>query len=274
MRVNKFGIRGLKCVTVKGHLTYFWTPPVSLQKLHIFKHKTLGTNYDAAAARALNLNAELEVYRLTRNGFKPALNNINLSTVGHLIRQFEASPRFAQYSLRTRQDYSWMYRAVECQIILGNGMFGELAVSEVTRQLAYAIYEQNVADHGHDFANKTMSACHAAFRYGTLRYCEIKSNPFADLDKLSSAPRRQRWTDEQLSLFVKKANELRNPSVGRCVLMCMELMQRPGDILSLQWDSYHEREKVWHIRQSKRGAIVRIPEHVDCELLSIRLDVR
>lgn len=40
----------------------------------------------------------------------------------------------------------------------------------------------------------------------------------------------------------------------------MELMQRPGDILNLTWDAYQDAETVWQIRQSKRGAVVRIPE--------------
>lgn len=40
----------------------------------------------------------------------------------------------------------------------------------------------------------------------------------------------------------------------------MELMQRPGDILGLKWGAYEEKEKIWHIRQSKRGAVVRVPE--------------
>jgi len=38
------------------------------------------------------------------------------------------------------------------------------------------------------------------------------------------------------------------------------LMQRPGDILGLKWSSYDVRSRVWQIRQSKRGAVVRIPE--------------
>ena len=42
--------------------------------------------------------------------------------------------------------------------------------------------------------------------------------------------------------------------------MCMELMQRPGDILNLTWDAYQAADRVWEIRQGKRGALVRIPE--------------
>ncbi len=37
-------------------------------------------------------------------------------------------------------------------------------------------------------------------------------------------------------------------------------MQRPGDILNLTWDAYQHTDKVWEIRQSKRGVLVRVPE--------------
>ena len=119
---------------------------------------------------------------------------------------------------------------------------------------------KNVLLRGHDSANKAMSGWASAFRYGMLKFPEIACNPFSDLDKLSSAPRRQRWTDQQLDKFIQAAEELGFPAIGRCALMCMELMQRPGDVLSLTWDAYQRTEKVWEIRQSKRGAVVRIPE--------------
>ena len=41
--------------------------------------------------------------------------------------------------------------------------------------------------------------------------------------------------------------------------MCMELVQRPGDVLSLRWGAYRDREHAWHIRQSKRGTEVLVP---------------
>ena len=63
-----------------------------------------------------------------------------------------------------------MYRSVEAQITDGYRMFGEMKMSEITRQIAYAIYEQNVRDHGHDFANKTMSAWQLHFVMGCLGF--------------------------------------------------------------------------------------------------------
>ena len=153
-----------------------------------------------------------------------------------------------------------MYRSIEVQILNRDEMFGEMNASEVTRQLAYALYEKNILLRGHDSANKAMCGWASAFRYGMLKFPEITCNPFSDLDKLSSSPRRQRWTDQQLDRFIQKAEELGLPTIGRCALMCMELMQRPGDILNLTWDAYQRTEKVWEIKQSKRGAVVRIPE--------------
>jgi hypothetical protein len=97
-----------------------------------------------------------------------------------------------------------------------------------------------------------------------LKFANISCNPFSGLDKLTAAPRRQRWTDQQLDLFIKTAGELGYPSVGRCALMCMELMQRPGDILNLQWGACRDRDGAWLIRQSKRDTTVLVPETNRC----------
>ena len=275
MRTNKYGVRGLKGVQLKRGLVYFWTPPVSLQKAGIFRYKTLGTDFYAAVAKAHDWNAKLDAHRQTRNVPKPVLAVINPMTVGYLVRQFEASPKFARYALQTRQEYSRIYRSTETQIVSGDKMLGELLMSEVTRQLAFSYYESNVAEHGHDSANRTIAAYRVAFRYGAMKYSEITYNPFLQLDKISTPPRRQRWTNQQFVSFIEAANKLGYPSVGRCALMCMELVQRPGDILSLKWGAYQERERVWHIRQSKRGTVVRVPEtkRLRAELLAVRRSI-
>jgi integrase len=261
MRSNKYGVRGLTSVPLKKGRMYFWVPPVSLQKMGIFRHKTLGIDFDLALSKARDWSAKLDAYRAAVNGVRPTLTTIIPGSVAQLVRQFEASPRYARYSSRARQDYSWMYRSIEVQTLdHDDRMFGEMIASEITRQFAYTLYEENVRFRGHDSANKAMCAWSSAFRYGMLRYSEITCNPFADLGKISSPPRRQRWTDQQLDNFISKAEELGFPSIGRCALMCMELVQRPGDILSLTWDDYHRNDRVWEIRQSKRGAVVRVSE--------------
>jgi integrase len=260
MRVNKYGIRGLKGVKLKRGFVYFWVPPVSLQKDGIFHHTTLGTDFHAAVAMARSWNAKLDAHRGASICTKVTLGPIKPRTVAYLFRNFEISPRFSRYALRTRQDYSCFYRHIETTPADGGSMFGNLTVSAVTKPVAYSIYEQYVVAHGNDSANKAVSACQAAFNYGMMKLGQIPFNPFLQLDKLTPPPRHQRWTDRQLSDFIETAEEMGYPSVGLCALLCMELVQRPGDILNLRWGAYEERNRTWYIRQTKRGAVVRVPE--------------
>jgi integrase len=250
----------MKSVWLKGRFVYFWMPPVSLQKAGVFRHTTLGTDFDIAVAKAREWNAKLDAYRDVNKCAKPTLGSVIPMTVADLFRKYEISPRFARYVRRTRQDYTCFYRQIEIMSTDDNLMFGHLPISNVSKQIAYSIYEQYVLSHGHDSANKAMSACQAAFGYGMLKFEEISLNPFLRLHKFSPPPRRQRWTDVQLSTFITKAKKMGYASVALCALLCMELVQRPGDILSLKWSAYDERERTWHIRQTKCGAVVCVPE--------------
>ncbi len=260
MRVNKYGIRGFKGVQLKKGVVYFWVPPLSLQKDGTFHHTTLGTDFPAAVALAREWNVKLDAHRGASIRTKVTLGPIKPMTVAYLFRSYEISPRFSRYALRTRQDYSCFYRHIETAPTDDGGMFGDLNVCAVTKPVAYSIYEQYVLAHGNDSANKAVSACQAAFNYGMMKIGQITTNPFLLLDKLTSPPRRQRWTDRQLSDFLEIAKEMGYPSVGLCALLCMELVQRPGDILNLRWGAYEERNRTWYIRQTKRGAVVRVPE--------------
>ena len=260
MRTNKYGVRGLKGVQLPKAFVYFWVPPVTLQKAGVFHYTTLGSDFGNAVAEARRLNAKLNDYRGGLRQFKPKLANVGPLTVAYLIREFEASPRFAHFAPQTRENYSSICRQVEIQMIDGHRVFGEVAVKEVTKQLAYTIYEQNIISRGLAQANKISSVCHGAFRYGMLKRAEIKSNPFSGLDKMTPPSRRQCWSEKQFYNFIGKAEEMGLSSVGLCALLCMELMQRPGDILSIKWGAYRQREGTWHIRQSKRGVEVYVPE--------------
>jgi integrase len=260
MRINKYGVRGLKGVQLPNAFVYFWVPTLSLQKAGIFRYSTLGSDFECAVTKARALNEKLDMYRGGLKTPKMKLTNVAPTTFGYLIREFEASPRFAHYAPRTQEDYSNICRNVETQAIDGQRMFGELTVADVTKQLAYTIYEQNILAHGLAQANKISSVCQRAFRYGVLRRAEITTNPFSDLDRMTPPSRRQRWSENQLCNFTAKAEEMSLSSIGLCALLCMELVQRPGDILSMKWSAYQQRERTWHIGQSKRGAEVRVPE--------------
>jgi hypothetical protein len=220
MRPNKFGVRGLKSVWLKGRFVYFWVPPVSLQRAGIFRHTTLSTDFDAAVAKARALNERLDSHRDEKTPARPTLGPIIPMTVADLFRKYESSPRFGCYVPRTRQDYSCFYRLIERTVTNDGVMFGNLNFLSITKQTSYHIYEQYVRAHGHDSANKAMSACQSAFGYAMLRFEGISLNPFVKFNKFSPPPRRQRWTDEQLSAFISKQKRW-DTRLSVCVHCCV-----------------------------------------------------
>jgi len=260
MRSNPYGIRYLKGARFEKGVVYYWLPPKKLRQAQIYHQKTLGSDFASAVVQAKELNRKLEAYQRKVNGPpKPKLRAIKPMTVGYLVRVFEASSKFAQYVYRSQKDYSAHYRNIEVEKFDGKTMFGHMKIKKITRQFAYSVYEQCIAKHGVDSANKMMSTMQAAFRYGTQKIPAITFNPFSQLGIHKTPPRRQRWTDQQLTSFIKMADEMGYPAIGRCALMCMELMQRPGDMLSLTWSAFQENEGVLYIRQSKRGVEVWVP---------------
>jgi integrase len=250
-------------------VSYLWLPPKYARESKQFRCTSLGTDYAVAFEKTEQLNAKLEEFRRSVFGEKPSLATIRPMSVAWLSRTFEKSPKFSRYSFRIKKDYPRIYRSMEITVFGSGQMFGDLPAAQVTKQLAYTIYETCTKKNGLDSANKMMSAWQAAFKYGTLKFPEITFNPFSKISKESPPARRQRWTNEQLDAFVKTAYANAQYSVGLCALMCMELMQRPGDILGLTWDAYRQSEDFVQITQSKKRVEVRVPP---TERLRVELD--
>ncbi len=268
MRRNENGIPHLKRKTFgSGRNLYFWNPPAYARKTGLFHFTTLGDDFQVARKQAKKLNSQIEPY-LPAYRRIVVLERAEANSAAWLARSFEASPKYAKYSARTRKDYSRLFRRLEVFVCDGGELFGNLKVVSVTKHLAHSIYEHHSTRSGFGTANKMATAWQAAFKYGTHRIPELTSNPFSQLGREMPPARRQRWTNVQLSSFIKMANRLGYQSIGLCALMCMELVQRPGDILRLTWDAYHEDDGYVFIRQSKRGVEVRVPptERLKCAL--------
>lgn len=258
MKNNKFGVLRMHAHRRNsGDLTYFWKPSKLAFRARAFRNVTLGTDLNLAVGRATALNEQLQLWE-SKTSPRPKLLTPKPKSVAYLFRLFEASPKYARYSHRWQQDAHWMLRKLELRLIAGQ-MFGDMKIDRVTRKMAYGLYEDCIAEHGVESANRMITACRGAFKYATLRLPYVTDNPFYRLGRITPPPRRQRWTPEQIERFVKVAERLGYPVIGRCALLCMELMQRPGDMLSLKWGAFDERRNAWFIRQTKRAAEVFVP---------------
>jgi integrase len=258
MRRNGNGIRHFIVRTFDtGKTVYYWLPPAYARRIG-FHHTTLGTDFKRALKLCAKYNAQIERY-LPENRKIRVLATAKPGSTAWLARSFEKSAKFARYSWRVQKDYARLFRRLEIFVCDGGVLFGDVKAADVTKHLAHAIYEYHSTQSGFGTANKMATAWQAVFKFGTLKMPEITQNPFSQLGREAPPPRRQRWTDDQLSSFIKTAKRLGQPSIALCALMCMELVQRPGDILSLTWNSYHVDDGYVFIKQSKRGVEVRVP---------------
>jgi integrase len=252
--------RYLKSRQWKRGVGFYWDPPASLKRAGIFKFVTLSSDLGRAVNEASIWNKRLDDYRnRMAKPSGPYLPLVRPMTAAYIARRFEASAKFARYSKSVQYDYMRSYRRTEVHKVDSRAMFGDLKIKQITRQVAYRLYEFFLARHGVTQAQHVVRAWQAAFNYASLVIPRVTDNPFAKMKKVIPRCRRQRWSHEQLEAFAKKADEMGAPSVGLCAMMCMELMQRPGDILNLTWGAYDERRGAWYIRQTKRDVEVWVP---------------
>ena len=181
-----------------------------------------------------------------------------------IARAFEKSLKFSTYELRERtrniRDFIGGLR------FSSSTASGCLAICTSTRSPVNSftgIYEYHVRHHGLDNTNKIADervASRIQTRHAQNCRRDTGSVYTAWNDQVAPPRPRQRWTREQLDAFIQISDQRGYPSTGRCALMCMELVQRPGDILGLRWSDFRPELGGWHIRQSKRGAEVWVPE--------------
>jgi len=65
------------------------------------------------------------------------------------------------------------------------------------------------------------------------------------------------WTPEQVSAFIKTADELGKHSLGTMALLCYDLCQRPGDMRQLTWSNFDGNS--FRFIQEKTDTQVNIP---------------
>jgi integrase len=88
----------------------------------------------------------------------------------------------------------------------------------------------------------------------------VKNNPFTLVRKITPAPRKVTWTEDQVREFLNVAyGDFVYRNVGLIVQMAYEWCQRVGDMRVLEWSSIDFDNRRLDLVQSKRGASVHLP---------------
>ena len=136
--------------------------------------------------------------------------------------------------------------------------FGEKTANAVSGKDARLAYEEWVK-RGIQLANHVSVVAGRAYRYGLdMEY--VKNNPFTLVRKITPAPRKVTWTEDQVREFLNIAyGDFVYRNVGLIVQMAYEWCQRVGDMRMLEWSSIDFDNKRLDLVQSKRGASVHLP---------------
>ena len=243
-------MRYTKKVKLKdGSVVHRFNPPEEVRKAGVLKSQTFK---DGRAARyeVPRLVEKVEAYR--RGEIRVGNVGPN-SKVMHIISYYLSSKQFASLSHNSQKKYEYELARVSRSDI------GHVPLSKLTAKVCKEYYEDLLTQHSVAKSNEISRLFSVVINFARSLDL-INDNPMAKVKKLRHEPYTPIWTQAQVEVFLDTAFtkfEWRN--VGLLVMMCYEWAQRPTDICHMTWDNLDLDAARMQVRQSKRGAEVKMP---------------
>ena len=232
--------------TADNTTLYRFNPPQNLILAGVVGRVSLGSVQPDAYAKAHELNAKIDAWRL-------AINTIisSNSKLSELADDYFESNNFKLLREGTQKDYRYF-------IGIAIATLNDTKFRSVTSRQAKASYEEWV-DQGVSFANHVYSTINMLYNYAIDReYCI--TNPYVGVKRKQAAQRKVVWEHEHVMQFLDTAySEWKWRNVGLIVQMGYEWVQRIGDMRNLTWESIDMNNKILNLEQSKRRASVSLP---------------
>lgn len=178
----------------------------------------------------------------------------NLNTI---IDFYLDSAAYNRLSRSTRKDYMLNLKAVRTTVVERKAL-GKYKVKDIKVRHLTEAYEQWVVK-GISKANYNRSTLSCAWKH-SMRYDVMDNNPIS-LVKTQKAPQRTvTWSRDHLKTFLDVGyQDFDTRNIALIVHMAYEWGQRIGDMRVLKWDALDLDAARLGIKQSKRGASVKLP---------------
>lgn len=174
-------------------------------------------------------------------------------SLARLWSDFYYSDFYKRLSYNTQDKYSAAHDNL-CKVLGVNK-----DISLIDRKSVNIYYKFVKSTRGQSAAALDMAILRRMFNIAMREWGWIDKNPFERLDIKRPPSRNIVWTQDELKKFVDKADKLGYKSVGLIAYFCYETMQRPIDIINLQWTDYISEQQVLEIVQKKTGTCLVIP---------------
>lgn len=243
---------------------WFWQPSSKLRAQGWRQRRLDVPTLAEAMAKAEEINAELDAWRLARATGAPARGRPPAGTVAALIIDYKASRWWQALAPRTQRDYGWALDAI-------HAWAGDQPVRAATPPAVQAFYAAQARRvEGRGRARRvidTPAKAAAAIRVLRLllqvgvRLGYVATNAAA---RPGIAITRQRepelWTPALLAHMVATADAMGWRSQGTAMLLNAWLGQRQADVLALP--PWQLGDGALVLRQGKRGRRVSLPVHL------------
>lgn len=232
-----------------GSVVHRFTPPEEVRKAGVLKSQTFK---DGRTARyeVPRLLEKVDAYR--RGEIKEG-NVGPTSKIVHVINYYLSSKQFCSLSHNSQKKY-----LIELTRI-AQSTLGQLPINKLTAKICKEYYENWIEDHTINAANERSRLFSVVLNFARSIDL-INDNPMSKVKKLRHEPYTPIWTREQVELFLDTAfSKFEWRNVGLLVMMCYEWAQRPVDICNLKWDNLDLPNARMQLKQSKRGAEVKMP---------------
>ena len=240
---------------------YYYNPPAKAVEAGTVKRRYFNTHADAVAYTE-EQNKLLDEWSSVLRHIKKLSTD---SRVKHLLLSYYSSHDFIVLADSTKEQYrfylnAWLTRKV-AGVVLENAKLSMLTTPMVQR-----LYESELSSSVWT-ANEVLDRMRMLFNYG-IRLGYINFNPFSQVKKKSVGKRKTMWSREYVRAFLNIAFskwEWRN--AGVIFYIMYETAQRSSDVIKLKWEDINFDKAYFTVKQSKRGATVKIP--ISAGLLNI-----
>lgn len=169
------------------------------------------------------------------------------------------SQKFLNLTNQVQKSYEQKLESA-CTTKVQNGkQLGRIKVKDIRYKHMELAYETWVTERGIRAASY-IAACVSIVLNTAIRNEIMTTNYMGLVPKISSKPRKVKWTQDQVKLFLDTAySQWAWRSIGLIAHMAYEWGQRVGDMRMLTWDNINFEGQRLDLTQSKRGVDVHIP---------------
>jgi len=251
-----------------GAAAYYWVLPTWAKRSGCtLRVEALGLDYALAKQRCDEvLNPQFDGWRKREEPIHP--DRAQIGTFDWMITVYKSSPLFQKLPARTQRSYDAALRLASQHELKDKRRFGMLPLASITPGAADRLFDKlrRRPDGGDRIRTAVLSVTVCKRAWNVARRDKPKivpwENPFQKME-ISYDPKTTRpVTHDELSLFVKAADESGAPSIGTAAMIAYYWLQREEDIIGrLSWTHYRpvDAPDVARIFHHKTGRLVDIP---------------